>query len=115
MTSFISDQLHTLHRDKSKTKTTEGIYLKSSITVHVFSPALENQTCKNIQLLCAALGLTNLCFKQHQRNDVTRTASPRWHVGAERGAPCTQFYRFNYLVILEIGFKKHKTGPFIKV
>lgn len=46
MTPFISNQLHKLHCEKSKNKKTSGIYLKFSITVHVFSPALENQTGK---------------------------------------------------------------------
>lgn len=32
----------------------------SSITVHFFSLALENQTAKNMQLLCTTLGLTNI-------------------------------------------------------
>lgn len=63
MSPFItcSNQLHKLHCDKSKTKP-EGIYLKSSITVHVFSLALEDQTGKNMKLFCTALGLTNICL-----------------------------------------------------
>lgn len=46
---------------KAKQKT-EGIYLKSSITVHVFSLALEHQPGKNMQLFCTALGLTDVCL-----------------------------------------------------
>lgn len=61
MSPFISNQLHKLHCKKAKQKT-EGIYLKSSIIVHVFSLALEHQTGKNMQLFSTALGFTNICL-----------------------------------------------------
>lgn len=55
---FNSNQLHKLHCMKAKqNQTKKGIYLKSSITVHVFSLALEHQTNKNMWLVETALGL----------------------------------------------------------
>lgn len=55
---------------KAKQKT-EGIYLKSSITVHVFSRALEHHTGKNVWLFCTALGLTNICLPLTETHDNT--------------------------------------------
>lgn len=64
----ISNQLPKLHCEKSKTET-EGNYLKSSTTVHVFPTALENLPGKKRKkLCCTTLGWTNICSLTNQSN-----------------------------------------------